>query len=58
MTDCERCPVERDCQYPYKPCACVLQRKFWDAERRWAYDHQAASAGKDGEPIQEDQKNA
>ena len=50
MADCERCPVEQDCQYPYKPCDCVLQRKFWDATRRWAYDHQAASAGKDGEP--------
>ncbi len=49
--DCDTCPAERDCQYPYKPCDCVLQGKFWDAERRWGYDHAAASARSE-EPLE------
>jgi len=35
---CKFCPVEKDCYYPYKPCECVLQRKFWNKERREKYD--------------------
>lgn len=35
---CNFCPVEKDCYYPYKPCECVLQRKFWNKERREKYD--------------------
>lgn len=34
MSDCASCPVERECFYPYKPCDCVHQRKFWDEDRR------------------------
>jgi len=26
--DCQLCDVEKECVYPYKPCACVGQRKF------------------------------
>jgi hypothetical protein len=33
MSDCQLCPVEPECHYPYKPCDCVHQRKFWSAER-------------------------
>lgn len=33
MSDCEYCPVEKDCHYPYKPCDCVGQRKFWSSEK-------------------------
>lgn len=28
MSDCEYCPVEKQCAYEYKPCDCVNQRKF------------------------------
>lgn len=35
MSDCALCPVEPECHYPYKPCECVHQRKFW-SERRHA----------------------
>jgi hypothetical protein len=28
MNDCNYCPVEKECFYPYKVCDCVLQRKF------------------------------
>lgn len=38
MTDCQHCPVERDCHYPYKPCDCFNMRKFWSAERRIEFD--------------------
>lgn len=38
MSDCQLCPVETACHYPYKPCDCVHQRKFWTAERRAAYE--------------------
>ncbi len=38
MSDCNYCPVEQDCHYPFKPCDCVHQRKFWDKERRAEYD--------------------
>ncbi len=38
MSNCDRCPVEKICHYPYKPCDCVLQRKFWDEKRRTEYD--------------------
>jgi hypothetical protein len=33
MSDCQSCPVEKDCHYFAKPCDCVHQRKFWTAER-------------------------
>jgi len=36
--DCETCPSEPECHYPYKPCECVSQRKFWDADRRAEFD--------------------
>lgn len=38
MSDCEHCPVERLCHYPYKPCECFDQRKFWDEQRRMEWD--------------------
>ncbi len=38
MSDCNYCPVEKECHYPYKPCDCVHQRKFWSEERREEYD--------------------
>lgn len=38
MSDCNYCEVEKDCHYPFKPCDCVHQRKFWDKERRDEYD--------------------
>lgn len=38
MSDCNYCPVEKECHYPYKPCDCVHQRKFWNKERRQEYD--------------------
>ncbi len=38
MSDCDYCRVEMDCHYPHKPCDCVHQEKFWDAERRLTYD--------------------
>src|ERR1035437_2945388 len=28
MKDCNYCPVQKECYYPYKVCDCVLQRKF------------------------------
>jgi hypothetical protein len=28
MSDCPCCPVEKDCDYEYKPCDCFNQRKF------------------------------
>jgi hypothetical protein len=28
MSDCQLCPVEKDCGYEYKPCDCTQQRKF------------------------------
>ncbi len=36
--DCLNCPVKGNCHYPFRPCACVGQRKFWSAERRATYD--------------------
>lgn len=36
--DCLLCPAEKDCHYPYKPCTCVHQRKFWDFEKRKEWD--------------------
>lgn len=44
MSDCEYCPVEAGCHYPYKPCECVLQRKFWTAERRAQHDLEVEEA--------------
>lgn len=38
MSDCETCPVEKACRYPFKPTDCVGQRKFWTPERRQAYE--------------------
>jgi len=38
MSDCNYCSVEKECHYPYKPCDCVHQRKFWSKERREEYD--------------------
>lgn len=33
MSDCQFCPVESECHYPYKPTECVQQRKFWSKEQ-------------------------
>lgn len=32
MSDCQHCPVEKSCDYEYKPCDCVHQRKFKQVE--------------------------
>lgn len=32
MSDCPCCPVEKQCDYKYKPCDCVHQRKFVQVE--------------------------
>jgi len=39
MSNCANCGVEALCHYPYKPCDCVLQRKFMSAEERAEFDH-------------------
>ena len=41
--DCVTCDVESQCHYPFKPTACVHQRKFWDAQRRKEYDEAVIS---------------
>ena len=38
MNDCFRCPVEKQCHYPFKVCDCVGQRKFWTLAQRQAYE--------------------
>lgn len=38
MNDCFRCPVEKQCHYPFKVCDCVGQRKFWTINQRQLYD--------------------
>ena len=40
MSDCQTCPIEPICHYPYKPCECVQQRKFWDEYRRQEWERQ------------------
>lgn len=40
MSDCTNCPVEKECHYPYKPCDCIHQRKFWNKDRREEYNIQ------------------
>lgn len=45
MSNCEVCPVEKDCHYLYKPCDCVHQRKFWSLEKRMRHNN----LGKDKE---------
>ena len=30
--ECYHCPVKQECFYPFKPCDCVHQRKFWSKE--------------------------
>jgi len=37
MSDCYFCPVESECHYPFKPCECVHQRKFWSEKRHAEY---------------------
>jgi hypothetical protein len=32
MSGCACCPVEKQCDYEYKPCDCVHQRKFVQVE--------------------------
>lgn len=44
---CETCSVAAECYYPYKPCDCVQQRKFWNAERRAEYDKDAKNSSTD-----------
>jgi hypothetical protein len=39
MSDCDNCIVEKECYYPYKPCECVHQRKFWSKERKEEHDN-------------------
>ena len=38
MSDCQVCPVNNDCYYPYKPCDCVNQRKFFTKRDRERFD--------------------
>ena len=38
MSDCKFCPIEKECHYPFKPCDCVHQRKYWDINRRAEYN--------------------
>lgn len=38
MSDCTSCPVAAECHYPFKPCDCFEQRKFWTAQQRAQYD--------------------
>jgi hypothetical protein len=40
MSDCQNCDVETVCFYPFKPCDCFNQRKFWGADRRAEYDRE------------------
>ena len=47
MNDCYRCPVDKQCYYPFKVCHCVGQRKFWTVSQRQSYDaDQAAKLAK------------
>lgn len=42
MSDCQNCGIEKACRYPYKPCDCVHQRKYWSKERREEFDKEKA----------------
>lgn len=49
MSDCQFCPVERECFYPYKPTECAQQRKFWS-------EQEAKDRGETKQPTGEESK--
>jgi hypothetical protein len=44
MNDCETCPLNESCHYPFKPTECHAQRKFWSKERRDKFEDELAKS--------------